>query len=198
MTSEHFRDSTAYVFCQYFCYVELLTERLGYIFETRGSAREAFVETLRKASSELGSHEWTGQVEEDGDRQIFHWQQRALGEIVTVEDAAGRARCMGFAAFLSEKQAEKFGPHLAPLYALIDGPEPKSPCWGRLQRFRAGLDKVEIECRGLVGLSKKLENPTKLEKGPAFPPARKRSISATKPKAKPVAKPAAKPPAKPK
>jgi hypothetical protein len=145
-TATYFRSSTLYVFCRYFCYVELLNERLGYLFEERGDERQEFTDLLRKASGVLGSHNETATG-----AQIFHWQQRALGEVMTVTTDGGE-RCMRYAAFIDHLQSEGFAGHISPLDGVLDDLEKDKPSWQRLEAFATALTQIEAQCRTMLQL----------------------------------------------
>ncbi len=145
-TATYFRSSTLYVFCRYFCYVELLNERLGYLFEARGDERQQFIDLLRKGSGILGSHD-----DAEPGAHVFHWQQRALGEVMT-ETANGGERCMRYAAFLDRLRSEGFSGHIAPLEALLDDLKKDGPTWKRMEAFMSILEQVELDCRNMLQL----------------------------------------------
>lgn len=145
-TAAYFRSSTLYVFCRYFCYVELLNERLGYLFEERGDQREEFTDLLRVASGVLGNHDDT-----IVGAHIFHWQQRALGEVMTVT-LDGRERCMRYAAFLDQMRSEGFSSQIGPLEAILEDLKKDGPTWKRLEEFEAILIQIEQKCRAMLNL----------------------------------------------
>jgi hypothetical protein len=83
-----------------------------------------------------------------GDTQLFFWQQRALGEMVTSED---EERVITYAAFLD--RASIIAPHLAPLRAVLTdiAPEPRGNCrWQRLEAFRGALVTVRDRAKEVL------------------------------------------------
>jgi hypothetical protein len=147
-THEYFMSSTGYVFARYFAREAILRNRLGADeFELR---EHPLMGALYAASSTLS--EWPAPFNLQGciggDAQLFFWQQRALGEMVSSQDSGGVTT---YAAFLS--QADAIAPHLAPLQTLLRdiAPLPAGNCrWLRLLAFRDSLMTVRDQARELL------------------------------------------------
>lgn len=149
-THDYFMSSTGYVFARYFAREAILRDRLGADeFEARD---HPLMGALYIASSTLSR--WPASFNEQGctggDAQVFFWQQRALGEVVTSRDGE-RVDVTTYAAFLT--QANAIGPHLAPLQVLLRdiSPTPDGTCrWQRLLALRDALVLVREQCRTLL------------------------------------------------
>jgi hypothetical protein len=149
-THEYFMSSTGYVFARYFAREAILRDKLG------ADEYQARDHPLMNAlyDSSMALSRWpapfTKQGCKGGDAQVFFWQQRALGDVVTTRDGE-RVDVMTYATFLT--QATPITPHLAPLYALLRdiSPTPEGTCrWQRLLAFRDALDAVRGQCRALL------------------------------------------------
>jgi hypothetical protein len=148
-THDYFMSSTGYVSARYFAREAILRNSLGADeYETHD---HPLMKALYDASRALSR--WPAPFSEQctgGDAQVFFWQQRALGEVVTAGDGE-RVDVLTYAAFLTE--ANTIAPHLAPLYALLRdiSPTPEGTCrWQRLLAFLDALDTVRDQCRALL------------------------------------------------
>ena len=147
-TRDYFMSSTGYVFARYFAREAILRDRLGTDeFQTR---EHPLLSALYAASSALS--EWPAPFNlagcAGGDTQVFFWQQRALGEMVTGPDGES---VITYAKFLD--QASAIAPHLAPLRTLLTdiGPEPGGNCrWQRVAAFGDALLTVRDQARDLL------------------------------------------------
>jgi hypothetical protein len=143
-------SSTGYVFARYFAREAILRNNLG--ADEYEVHNDPLMKALYDASSALSR--WPAPFNEQGciggDAQVFFWQQRALGEVITTGEGE-RVKVMTYATFMTP--AKEIVPHLAPLYALLRdiSPTPKGTCrWQRLLAFRDELDTVHTQCRTLL------------------------------------------------
>ena len=124
ITVEYFLPSTVYLFCQYFCYVRLLEERLSFELFQKQKDKDDFFERLRDVGKTLSSfpHPGLAKLAGSGDRQVFTLQQRALGESMAV-GIADDCRCMRYYDFWSNWKCSKFRETYEPL----TGTETRAP-----------------------------------------------------------------------
>jgi len=152
ITYDYFMSSTVYLFCQYFCYLELLRENLRFEIFQDHAEKDLFFDKSREVEKALSSfpHKALDSLPHEGDMQVFSLQQRMLGEIVTVRDR-DVDRCMKYSEFLvTWKEAESnvaFTPLVEFLRGLNDTNERR---WRRLELMKAALDDLYKECERLI------------------------------------------------
>ena len=152
ITYDYFMSSTVYLFCQYFCYLELLRENLRFEIFQDHEEKDLFFDKSRKVGKALSSfpNKALDSLPQEGDMQVFNLQQRMLGEIVTVRDG-DVARCMKYSEFLAMwKEADSNGA-LNPLVEFLrDLNETNVRRWRRLELMKAALDELYKECESLI------------------------------------------------
>jgi hypothetical protein len=98
------RDSTAWLFGQYFGWVEIVRREAQFLRLEEATDRRALQQALGAVAHECSSD----RPQLDPLFQTFRAQQRGLGELMIVKgsgaDGAARTDCMGFAAFTAELQ----------------------------------------------------------------------------------------------
>jgi hypothetical protein len=150
---DYFLPSTIYLFCQYFCWVRLLEEKLSFEMFEKQDVKDVFFNHVRTAGDKLSRFPLEEMKDLQGgsdDRQVFALQQRVLGEIVAISQD-GDPRCMRYAEFLDKYEDVTFGKRLTPMIKFIDGISPDHHWrWKRLDLLSVELDKFDAECRRLL------------------------------------------------
>jgi hypothetical protein len=157
--------STLFVFAEYFAWVQLLRERVSLELFESDREHERFRDATWTVTSVLG--EWpaedkTGREEAsdddapdpltDVDKQVFALQQRAIGELMIERDHEP-PRLLTYRAFLDELQSDpRVAALFEPLRSLVEGVEPGTKRWRRLERTMVALDALERECRAVLHL----------------------------------------------
>jgi hypothetical protein len=83
------------------------------------------------------------------DRQVFHLQQRAIGEMLIVDKDAGPV-CLRSNDFLAKWEDATFAAWLGPLRDFLEGLEPGTRRWMRLELVRGALAALDRECRRVL------------------------------------------------
>jgi hypothetical protein len=121
-------DSTLYAFAKYFCWMDLLSERLTFGFFDSLEARKEFFQAMWNPRGPLTRY--PPLVPCSGhDAQVFAVQQRGIGEAMRVGQD-GDIRCLSYAEFLIRHQEPGLAAQLAPLRAFLEGLTPDT-CRGR-------------------------------------------------------------------
>ena len=145
-------SSTVYLFCQYFCYLELLRENLRFEIFQDHAEKDLFFDKSRKVGKALSSFPYRAleSLPQEGDMQVFNLQQRMLGEMVTVRDK-DVDRCMKYSEFLvTWKEAESNSVFNPLVEFLRDLNETNVRRWRRLELMKVALDDLYKECEGLI------------------------------------------------
>ena len=154
ITPNHFLVSTAYLFCQYFCWIRLLEESLSFELFRNQSEKDELFKKIWTVRDDLSQFPLTnaGDLPARGDRQIFTLQQRALGELLIVQEPDA-PRCMRFAEFMNKRPDPIFASGMEPIASFLDGLSPEQPRrWERLLRTMADLEALSGQCRHLLNL----------------------------------------------
>lgn len=148
------RESTVFLFADYFAWVQLLRERLSFeLFESQ-ETKDAFFASLWNVSGALSRWPDAKVTGAGHDTQVFALQQRAIGELLILRDADS-PRVMGYPAFLAAgKDDGRFAEILAPLDRLLSGVTPETKRWRRLENTRDALDDLKALCDELLGLER--------------------------------------------
>jgi hypothetical protein len=150
---DYFLRSTAYLFCQYFCWAGLLRRQLRFDLFRDGLDRNDFLALLRAADRCLSSWPLDPPIEAppgDLDRPVFNLEQRAIGESCVVGQGAQEG-CIGYASFLDRWEDPAFRTRIAPLLALLSGLSPETKHrWERLSLLRDALNKVDTACAAVL------------------------------------------------
>ncbi|GAB4577115.1 MAG: hypothetical protein Tsb0019_04590 [Roseibium sp.] len=150
---DYFLPSTVFLFCQYFCWIRLLEERLAFEIFTHQNEKDEFFKHARSVSRTLSSWPFPPCTEVAGqDFQVFTLQQRALGEalITRIDHQDG---CMRVSVFLNKWRTEdEFRNLFSPLETMIKDLSPDTPRWVRLKEMNKKLELLEKECRSLLML----------------------------------------------
>ena len=154
ITHEYLMSSTEYLFCQYYCYVELLREKLSFELFYNHREKDRFFEKTRAVGRALSDfpHEELELREfpKSGDMQVFNLQQRLLGEIVMVRDG-DMDRCMRYSEFLIGRQELNSRGAFDPLVAFLKDLNPTNKHrWCRLVLMKSALDELGKECKTLI------------------------------------------------
>lgn len=149
---DYFLPSTEFLFCQYFCWVRLLEEKLSFEFFEKQKEKDDFFEKVRAVRHTLTAFPLLGlaDVPGAGDRQIFALQQRSLGEVVAVS-SNGESRCLTYSAFVEKRSDPTFALMLHPLTTFIDRLQPTDARrWRRLQLMAQALKELRTHCETLL------------------------------------------------
>ena len=149
---EWFLQSTVYLFCQYFCWVRLLEEKLSFELFEKHDVKDSFFANVRAVRRYLGTFPLLElkDLTESGDRQVFSLQQRALGEALFVPDG-NELRCMRFSEFLEKWAEPAFKGLFNPLSRFIGELTPENTLrWKRLELMAQALEELRLECVRLL------------------------------------------------
>jgi hypothetical protein len=146
ITYDYFLPSTVFLFCQYFCWVRLLEERLRFDLFRGQKEKDLFLKEVRAVSVTLSRFPLTELSGlSGGDTQVFNLQQRALGEALVIGENDD-ARCLPFAKFLEKWVDPNFKASLAPIISLVDGLNPRNEKrWRRLKMMQKKLQQLRVE-----------------------------------------------------
>jgi hypothetical protein len=148
----YFLPSTVFLFCQYFCWVRLLQERLRFDLFRHGLERDAFMRKIRSVGETLSEFPYKplDDLPPGPDWQVFALQQRALGEAL-VQGEGNDEHCMRFADFLALWNDDAFRGGFTPLVTLLQGlTEEDQRRWRRLELTSKALTKLAKECRRVL------------------------------------------------
>lgn len=152
---DYFLPSTVFLFCQYFCWVRLLRERLNFDLFSESAEKDRFFSKVRAVNGALSRWplEELKDVVEIEDLQVFTLQQRALGETL-VEGQGDDAQCMRFATFLDRWADNDFKSKFEPMEKFVDGLTPYAARrWRRLQLMHSALGELRAECERILAPS---------------------------------------------
>ena len=149
---EYFLSSTIFLFCQYFCWIRLLQESLSFELFEKHEAKDEFFGKVYAVGRNLSAYplkELDG-LPSSEDFQVFNLQQRAIGELLIVQDGAER-RCMRYSEFLQKWTDPVFKRLLDPLIRFVDRLRPTdSRRWKRLELMLQSLEDLHEQCRVLL------------------------------------------------
>jgi hypothetical protein len=141
------RDSTVWLFAQYFGWVEIVRREIQFIPFGEDDQSRQLQMALEQVARVCSTDTWIN----DGAFQVYRSEQRALGELVITDghDAEGKARtsCMGFAAFRAalEDSESSVARWFAPLQADITAAAHNGAGQTRVRQLQHALiDLVEI------------------------------------------------------
>jgi len=147
LTGEYYRVTTIFLFCQYFCWVRLLEERLRFDLFRDVAEKSEFLLKVRAVNNTLGS--WplklppgTRPSPEESDRQVFNLQQRSLGEALIVREGEDE-RCMRLDQFQERWKDPAFQDKFAPVASLLNGLQETERRWNRLKLTLAALRELD-------------------------------------------------------
>jgi hypothetical protein len=168
ITYEYFMPSTIFLFAQFFCWQRLLEESLRFDLFHADVAKDTFLAAVRAVGRRLGSFPIVGAEYLDAlsvgeksallallaklpadDRQVFALQQRAMGEILIFERTSERV-CLPYAEFLTKSDDAAFAARLEPMRQFLEGLEPDTRRWLRLELVRAELIELKRECHRVL------------------------------------------------
>ena len=152
ITHVYFLSSTVYLFCQYFCYLELLREQLRFEIFQDHEEKDNFFRKSGEVGRALSSfpHKALDSLPQEGDMQVFRLQQRMLGEIVTVRDG-DVDRCMRYSEFVPKWNEPNSNGAFEPLVMFLkDLSETDMRRWGRLELMKTALDDLYEACKLLI------------------------------------------------
>lgn len=142
ITHDYFLMSTLFIFGQYFCWTQLMRERVSFeIFEGNEEADKFFALHLnagRTISSFPLSEVLYEELGEDiaNDMQVFLQQQRQMGEVMIVTDRLSHGGCLRYSEFVERWMNRNTPVNLAftPLQEFLTGVSPSRKIrWRRLQ-----------------------------------------------------------------
>lgn len=152
ITYEYFSRSTAYVFGQYFCWINMLRLEMSFeLFRTQAD-KVAFFEKINAVSKALGDYDPPIYSGTGHDSQIFRIQQQAMGELLSTR-RAGRRACRGPAYFDSKQSDPVYQAAFRPAYELIDKLQPGEKRYKRLEFTLAAVDDLVKHCDELLKLA---------------------------------------------
>ena len=149
---EYVMPSTLFLFAEYFAWVRLLLERLSFeLFESHQS-QERFFDAIWDVTKSLSSWPKAEVVGGGDDAQVFALQQRAIGELVIERDRE-TPRILTYPEFLNALESDaRFASLFEPLRSFLEGLEPGTKRWSRLEATMTTLQALARECRVLLRL----------------------------------------------
>ncbi len=152
MTYEYFMESTLYLFGQYFCWVHMLTQELSLELFHTSADKERFAAARYAVSGALGDYPPSFPVHGTGyDRQVFHFQQRAIDEMLSVSHKGSRS-CVAFPKYATKRSEAEFTVAFDPLRQLLDKVKPGERRWERFCATREALINLFSACETLLKL----------------------------------------------
>lgn len=152
ITYDYFLPSTVYLFCQYFCWVRLLEEKLSFELFRKHTEKDAFFSKVHAVGHKLSDYplEELKNVVGTGDRQVFRLEQQVLGEAVIASEN-GELRCLRYSEFLAKWPDAAFKRSLRPMTDFVDGLQPTNTHrWKRLELMAGALNELHNECDRLL------------------------------------------------
>jgi hypothetical protein len=155
LTYDHWMPSTLFLFGQYFAWVQMLQAHLNFEFFKTKQDHERFFAAIDEVGKSLAR--WPPNYEcSDQDTQVFRLQQRSIGELMTIRNEDGRQQCVSYPDFL--RMLDEEIQHFAPLRTLLEDVKPSDDCrWKRLQATKEALDRLQVHCNRLLGVSAQSE-----------------------------------------
>src|SRR5262249_53286505 len=147
----YFMNSTLYLFGVYFAQTQALRESLSFeLFRNQRDKNKLF-EALASVGEALGNFPPPYHCSGD-DRQVFHLEQRSMGDILLRE--ADHSRCISYSDFLNKLHDDRFSMVFLPLRKLLEGvePTPDGCRWKRLDNIHTALARVDTACRKVLHL----------------------------------------------
>lgn len=149
MTHDYMMSSTLYSLGRYFCWMDLLQEKLNYDFFESYQERRTFFDKMWEPRLPLAWWPWERHqasdkpvegkdVNKHDDAQMFAFQQRSLGEAMRYIEN-GEPRCMTYAEFIARRHEAVLASQLEPLKAFLNGIHPESRRWTRLTLLSSRL-----------------------------------------------------------
>ena len=151
---EYFKRSTAYVFGQYFCWINMLRLEMSFeLFRTQAEKVALFakIDTVSKALADYGPPVYCGTGH---DSQIFRIHQQAMGELLSAR-RSGRRTCRGSAFFDSKENDPQYQAAFQPVFDLIDKLEPEEKRFERMKVTLAALKELIRHCDDLLKVPNK-------------------------------------------
>jgi len=144
---DYFLKSSLYLFAQYFCWIRMLQENLNFeLFQTQHE-RQDFFAAIEAVSQALGSFPPNYGP---GDRQVFKLQQRAIGELMMVQNGNHR-QCLSYPEFFKKIDEDlSFRKHIEPLRLLLEDLNSNTSRWDRLQNTQKQLSILNKACNDLL------------------------------------------------
>lgn len=152
---DYVMQSTLFIFAEFFGWTRLLLQRLSFeLFESRRE-QERFFDALWKVTKTLGDFPLDGVEGEGDDMQVFALQQREIGESMLVA-SDGETRVMGYPDFRRARRCNAdLRASLAPLERLLEGVEPGTKRWARLELTHEAVRALRRECEALLDLERR-------------------------------------------
>jgi hypothetical protein len=168
ITYDYFMPSSVFLFAQFFCWQRLLEESLGFDLFDENTQKDNFIKAVRAVGQPLNSwpleemekpeylsdKEWGQFIEQvtnlpEADNQVFHFEQRAIGETLMLEKDA-RPVSMRYPAFLAMWNDGARGATFTPLRNFLEGVKPGTRRWKRLELVQRALSALEDECQRVL------------------------------------------------
>jgi hypothetical protein len=145
---DYFLGSTMYLFGQYFCWVNMLREKLSFELFQSHAEKDAFFAAIALVDRSLSEYppmcDGTG-----NDTQVFRLQQRQMGELLSTT-VDGHPACLAYGLFLTKLSRPEFENAFKPLRRLVDAVQPGERRWTRLTNTLELLTPLKQECEALL------------------------------------------------
>jgi hypothetical protein len=151
ITYEYFTRSTAYVFGQYFCWINMLRLEMSFELFSTQADKVALFDKINAVSKALADYDPPIYTGTGHDSQIFRIQQQAMGELLSAR-RGGRRACRGPAFFDSKKNDPQYRAAFQPAFNLIDKLEPGEKRFERLKVTLAALKELVDHCDKLLNV----------------------------------------------
>ena len=146
-------ESTTFLFAEFFAWFWRLRQELSLeLFESQ-EAKKGFDDALWAVAKSLS--DWPVDLGDQGtDAQVFVLQQRAIGEFLIQRDGDS-LRVAGYPEFLSlQDSSSRFLHVLTPLKALLEGLEPDTKRYRRLQNTHEALGALRLQAEALLSIAR--------------------------------------------
>jgi hypothetical protein len=149
ITYEYFTRSTAYVFGQYFCWINMLRLEMSFELFSTQADKVALFDKINAVSKALADYDPPIYPGSGHDSQIFRIQQQAMGELLSAR-RSGRRACRGPAFFDSKKNDPQYKAAFQPAFNLIDKLQPGEKRYQRLKATLTALKELVEHCDKLL------------------------------------------------
>jgi hypothetical protein len=146
-------ESTTFLFAEFFAWFWRLRQELSLeLFESQ-EAKKGFDDALWAVARSLS--DWPADLGDNGtDAQVFVLQQRAIGEFLIQRDGE-ELRVAGYPEFLRlQESSSQFVHVLVPLKILLEGLQPDTKRYRRLQNTHEALGALRVQAEALLSIAR--------------------------------------------
>ena len=152
----YFMSSTIFYFAQYFCWTQLLKDKMSFELFQSQSDKDDFLKAIEKVGSAISDFPYPGtnnMNSESTDKQVFKLQQRAIGEALVIRHES-KENIMTYKEFIDRWQ-DKSSVYYEPLEDFLrDLKKDNDLRWNRLIDMRVELKNFEKLCNNVLRINK--------------------------------------------